>query len=72
MFIYLFQSRTSVYFLFLSTLIVLKKKYLVNSLKFFIFGSILITSHLIIDYKQKNIIKNVDKEILALEEKIQK
>lgn len=72
-FIYLFQSRTSVYFLFLSTLIVFfkEKKYLVNSLKIFvIFGSILITSHLIIDYKQKSIIKNVDKEILALEEKI--
>ena len=72
-FIYLFQSRTSVYFLFFSTLLIFfkEKKYFINSLKIFtIIGSILLISNLIINYKHESIIKDVDEKILIFEKEL--
>ena len=68
-FIYLFQSRTSVYFMFPFTLLLFfkEKKYLINTFKIIlIISSVLIFSNIIIDYKHKNIIEVVEEEIVNL------
>ena len=74
-FIYLFQSRTSIYFLFIATFIIFfkDKNYIKNLIKIiFIFISIYLLSTFIVQFKHYTNVQKLKNEIVSVEKNIDK